>query len=133
MNNFKKISKSTKNRVGGVLTPPTRLGWLLFGIIILSSFIYFSPPAGAVSADKGDFVILGREGQDEKISLCVNPGANDAVQAKMKPGTVVLVLDKTTVQRKNFYLVSTVGKDGGMIGWVSEDYIYEITTEPLRE
>ena len=96
----------------------------------------------AVSADKGNFVILGREGQDakgnkqivdEKISLCVNPGANDVVRAKMKSGIVVLVLDKTTVQRKNFYLVSTVGKDGGMIGWVSEDYIYEITTEPLRE
>ena len=29
--------------------------------------------------------------------------------------------------------VGLSGKDGGMIGWVSEDYIYEITTEPLRE
>ena len=125
MNNFKKISK------GAIL-----------GIILLSIFIYFSPPVEAVSADKGNFVILGREGQDakgnkqivdEKISLCVNPGANDVVRAKMKSGIVVLVLDKTTVQGKKFYIVSTVGKDGGMMGWVSEDYIYNITTEPARE
>ena len=116
MNNFKKISKRA-----------------ILGIIFLSIFIYFSPPAGAIPADKGNFVILGREGVDGKISLCTNPGANDAIQAKVKSGTVVLVLDKTTVQGKNFYIVSTVGKDGGMMGWVSEDYIYEITTEPERE
>ena len=127
MKNFKKISK-----IVGIIM--LLLVFWCSGVLVRYVF--------AISADKGDFVTLGREAtdatghkeiQDEKILLWARPGINDTVQARIKSCTVVLALDKTVVQGKNFYMVSTVGKDGGMMGWVSEDYIYDITTEPPRE
>lgn len=119
-----------------------RIRIIVFFSVLLFGFIYLSPHALAISVEKGDFVTLGKTIQDgkghtemvdENISLWIRPGANDVVQAKVKSGTTVLVLDKTTVKRKNFYIVSTVGKEGGMIGWVSEDYIYKIVPVPNNE
>lgn len=110
---------------------------LTIGIMLLSAFIYFASPALGVSAEKGNFVKLGRlvDGSlfDEKIDLKVNPGVTDVVLARVPSGTIVLVLDTRTIGAEDFYIVSTVGKDGGMMGWVSESYIYEITAEPPQE
>ena len=123
MKNFKKILK--------------RVGIVMIFSVLLSGFIYLIPYALAVSPEKGNFVTLGRAENeqliDEKIDLRVSPGICDVIMAKVKSGTAVLVLDKKTVELKNFYIVSTVGKDGGMMGWVSEEYIYEILPEPLKE
>jgi hypothetical protein len=107
--------------------------------ILLFSFIYFASGALAVSAERGDFVILGRTAEDgkggkeiinEKVDLWIQAGVYDIVQARVESGTVVLVLDKKVVGAQTFYIVSTVGKDGGLMGWVSEDCIYEIVPEP---
>jgi hypothetical protein len=128
MKTFRKITK--------------RVGIAMIFSVLLSGSIYVNPYALAISVEKGNFVMLGKVVQDnkghkemldEKIPLWIRPGINDTVQARVKSGTVVLVLDKTTVQGKNFYIVSTVGKEGGMIGWVSEDYIYKIVPVPNNE
>jgi len=145
MNNFKKIC-SVENligcRRGGFQTLPyTRLGWLVL-LFLLTSFIYFSPPVLAVSAEKGNFVVLGRPGEangikdvlmQEKIKICRRPGIEDIVPASLDSGTVVLVLEKIKIKAEIFYEVKTIGREGGMIGWVSEDYIYKIVPEPKNE
>ena len=92
----------------------------------------------AVSAEKHSFVILGRaaegEGEsgiiDEKIEFWANPGTKDMLQARIDSGIEVLVLEKREIEGEVFYIVVIVGKGGGASGWVSEDYIYEVTKEP---
>jgi len=106
-------------------------------IVFLTALIYLAPPSSAVSPEKGNFVILGREANeqliDEKINLKATAGVCDAILSSVKSGTAVLVLDTKTVNAKKFYIVSTTGKDGGMMGWIGEEYIYEILSEPPQE
>ena len=130
---------TNKNRVdgrrGGFQTLPyTRLGWLA---AFLLTFLYLTQPALALSPEKGDFVTLGREADeqliDEKINLKATAGVCDAILSSVKSGTAVLVLDTKTVDAKKFYIVSTIGKDGGMMGWIGEEYIHEILPGPPQE
>jgi len=129
MKNTKNISKSIMSRV-------------MFLLVSLFIFAYFVPPALAVSAERGNFVVLGRPGEakgkqgvlmQEKIKLCSKPGIEDIVPASLDSGTVVLVLEKTKIKAGNFYEVTTIGREGGNIGWVSEDYIYKIVPVPENE
>ena len=92
--------------------------------------------AFALPADKGDFVTLGREDRDgaisEKVVLYREPG-DESVTAMLQSGTAVLVLDKRTAGGETFYIVSTVGRDGGIIGWITGEYICEILPGPPAE
>lgn len=129
MKNTRNISKGIMSRV-------------IFLLVSLFIFAYFIPPALAVSAERGNFVVLGRPGEakgikdvlmQEKIKLCGRPGIEDVMPAGLDSGTVVLVLEKTKIKAGNFYEVTTIGREGGNIGWVSEDYIYKIVPEPKTE
>ena len=115
----------------------------MIGIIILTAFIYFTPLALAVSAEKGNFVILGRtiekNGEaarikEEMVNLLSRPDVADVMGGQLKSGTTVVVLQKVQLEIGEVYFqVSTFGRGGGMIGWVSEDYIYEVLPEPPTE
>lgn len=102
-------------------------------LIVLLGIIYFSPPGFAVSAKQDDFVVLGKSGEGgklvaEKVVLRVNPDAASMIQGRLVSGTEVLVLEKRNLSAGTFYLVLKVGEDGGMTGWVREEYIYEIVS-----
>lgn len=116
-------------------------------IVFMFLFIplYYISEGECISAVRGDFVVLGEttvdeEGNDAVLSgmvmLYPSPvtvGSQDtqSIQiATLKSGTVVLVLEKIELETGNLYQVSTVGRGGGIIGWVGEDYIYEITAAP---
>ena len=112
----------------------TRFTIALIVLLITSS-------AFAVTAERGNFITIGRtslnengeeELADERVFLSAGPGV-DAVQAELKSGTVVQVLQKVPLETGNFYNVSTVGESGGIMGWVSEEYIYEIIIDPQIE
>lgn len=106
-------------------------------ISIALMVLFIATTALAVSAERGNFVILGRlveggeEGEliEEKIALWATPGSNDMLQAQLKSGTEVMVLDKVELDAGTFYIVATFGERGGITGWVSEDYVYKITKE----
>ena len=125
MKNFRKISKG-----------------VTLGVIFLSAFFYLALSVLAVSADRDNFVILGKSAKDiegksvlmdEKIILRTAPDINSQEQGRLESGSSVLVLDMKKIELETFYLVMKVGQGGGLSGWVSEDYIYEITTEPQGE
>ena len=106
----------------------------VFGIAIIVLFIVSS--AFALSADKGNFITLGREGDDgmvdEKISLYREP-AGDVITARLQSGIAVLVLDERVEGGEKYYIVSTVGREGGIMGWTTEEYIYEVLSGPPEE
>lgn len=110
---------------------------IIGAIVLLTTLIYLAPPALALSPEKGDFVVLGREadGQliDEKINLKASSGVSDVILSSVKSGTSVLILDVKVVALEKFYMVSTIGKDGGMMGWISEGYIHEILPQQPEE
>lgn len=104
--------------------------------------LFAASTAFAVSAEEKDFVILGRTVEDhdgnsilagEMVQLHPAPEAVDIVSAELKSGTVVYVIQKVELGTGEvWYNVSTVGPGGGIMGWVNEDYIYEITSNPLE-
>ncbi len=104
----------------------------LITIALIALFVASS--AFAVSAEEGDFIVLGREVDGifmkGMVDLFEQPGALDVVRVQIKSGTAVQVVEKAELENDVFYLVSTVGRDGGLMGWVTEDYIYEITVQP---
>ena len=115
-----------------------------FAIAIMALFI--TSTVFAVTAERGEFVTLGRESEEEPgtivgemIVLRDAPAEvgeeleQGAIPLMLKSSTVVQVLDRMELESGNVYQISTIGRGGGMIGWVSEDYIYEITTNPLEE
>ncbi|MFH1853744.1 MAG: hypothetical protein ABH815_00330 [Candidatus Omnitrophota bacterium] len=111
---------------------------ITIGIMVLDALFYFVLPAFAVSAEKGGFVTLSRsEGRelvaDEMVGLYRQPGEGDVSPVGIKSGTTVLVTETADIGNKRSYLVSTVGREGGMMGWVSEGYIFEITAASARE
>ena len=98
--------------------------------------------AFAVSAERGDFVTLGRTAETEQgeeayeqemVNLYIGPAIEGIVQAQLKSGTMVQVLERIDLEAGSYYNVSTVGPGGGIIGWVSEAYIYEVIIEPEIE
>ena len=109
-------------------------------LIILFASTFFASSSFAVSAEEGQFVVLGRIAEnkdvetgfvDEMIGLFPQPDVTNVVYAKMKSGTTVIVLQKLELETGDlYYHVSTVGRGGGMMGWVTEEYIYEIAPEP---
>jgi len=104
---------------------------LTVAIMLLSVASY----AFAASADNGDFVVLGRSDGSggmisEKVFLYRVPGNDEMISSSLSAGSVVQVLNEQTADGKTFYIVSTVGKDGGLMGWVSSEYIYEVTSRP---
>ncbi len=112
------------------------------GIIVLLGLAYFASASFAVSAEKDEFVILGRSGEnnegqsvlvEEKITLRVAPNVNSPEQGKVESGVSVIVLDKKEIGSEIFYFVLKIGEGGGLSGWVSEDYIYEVLSGPPQE
>lgn len=113
----------------------------VFAIAIMALFI--TSTVFAVTAERGEFVTLGRESEEEpgtilaeliilrdtplEVGVELEQGV---IPLALKSSTVVQVLDNVELESGNVYQISTVGRGGGMIGWVSEDYIYEITTAP---
>jgi hypothetical protein len=130
MKNTKNISKSVMGRV-------------MFLLVLLFIFAYSVPSALAVSVEKGNFIVLGRHvgAKDkksdlvqEKVKLYSSPGIEDAVPASLDSGTVVLVLEKANIKKAGiFYEITTIGREGGTIGWVLEDCIYKVVPEPEME
>jgi len=117
-----------------------RIGKIRTTAIFLFAFLCLASTASAVPAEEGNFVTLGQaieEGvgvKDEMIDLLSQPDVPDVMGGQIKSGTVVRVLQKTVLGTENvYYQVSTFGRGGGMIGWVRENYIYEILTEPPKE
>ena len=93
----------------------------------------------AAPAEKGNFIILGRSGEDsngesvlkeEQVVLRTAPNIDSPEQGRLDSGASVRVVDITQIETEIFYLVMKVGKGGGLSGWVSEEYIYEIVSEP---
>ena len=93
----------------------------------------------AVPAEKGQFIILGKgienDGGEvqlvkEIVNLRANAEADSGVRAEVISGRTLLVVDKIELETGIFYLVSTIGREGGQMGWITEEYIYEITDEP---
>jgi len=113
----------------------------VFAIAIIALFV--TSTVFAVTAERGEFIALGRESEEEPgtilgemIILYDAPAQvgeeleQGVVPLALKSSTVVQVLDSVELESGNVYQISTIGRDGGMIGWVNEDYIYEITTAP---
>jgi len=102
---------------------------------IASIILLVASSSFAVSAERGEFIVLGRdqdgELSDEKVTLSVEPGVTTETQAMLQSGTEMLVLDKREVEGAIYYILSTVGPEGGITGWVTEDYIYELTERPV--
>lgn len=134
---FERSAAGGESRSNKEATMKTLKGVIIGTIVFLTALSYLAPPAMALSPEKGDFVILGREdnGQliDEKINLKASAGVCDVILSSVKSGTAVLILDVKIVAAKKFYIVSTIGKDGGMMGWTDEDYIHEILPSPPQE
>jgi len=109
----------------------------LFAIAIMILLVASS--SFAVTAERGDFAILGASEEDDagetiliEENVLLNTGpAVDVVNGKLKPGTVVQVLDRVEIESVSYYSISTVGPEGGIIGWGTEDYIYELTERPV--
>jgi hypothetical protein len=110
---------------------------------ILCSGLIYILDVSAVSAERGDFVVLGRSelndaGEEvfveEAISLYEQPGPSVGMPyLKLNSGITVQVLQSVTIAKIVYYNVSTVGPEGGIMGWVTEEYIYEIVPEPNME
>jgi len=109
------------------------------GIMIL----FVTSAVFAVTAERGEFITLGRESEEEpgtilgEMVILYNAPAQvgeeieqGVIPLALKSSTVVQVLDNVELESGNVYQISTVGRGGGIIGWVSEDYIYEITSAP---
>lgn len=116
----------------------------VIGVMILSgAFMYLAPIVSAVPAEESNFVTLGQtveEGsgvtkiKDGMIDLLLQPDVPDVLGGQIKSGTVVRVLQKAQLEGGDtYYQVSTFGRGGGMIGWVTEEYIYEVLSEPPQE
>jgi hypothetical protein len=115
---------------------------ITFGIVVLLCLAYFASANFAVSVERDDFIILGRSCKDsegksvlmeEKIILRTTPNVSSPEQGRLESGTSVLVLDKRQFGTETFYLIMKVGEGGGLSGWVSEDYIYEVLSGPPQE
>jgi len=106
---------------------------ITIALILLFGITCFSTSAIAVSAESGEFIVLGREENgelvEEKVTLSVEPGVTTEIQARLSSGIEMLVLDKREVKGTTYYILSTFGREGGIIGWVSEEYIYEIVPQ----
>ncbi|MBU3935819.1 hypothetical protein KJ909_04040 [Patescibacteria group bacterium] len=102
----------------------------IFLMLLLIWCVALCSDVFAIPADKGDFIVLGRQENeelvDEKVTLSVEPGVTTQTQARLQSGTEMLVLDLIEVEGEIYYIVSTVGREGGIIGWISEEYIYEV-------
>jgi len=87
----------------------------------------------AVSAEKGDIAILGREEngelKKEKIDLRPGPGIDFSL-GQIESGAEIEILDTTEYNGKRFHNILVRGEAGGQIGCVSEDYIYKILPPP---
>lgn len=115
----------------------------LKGIAIVLMVLFIASTAFAVSAEEKDFIILGRTTEDpdgnsilaqEMVDLYPAPGTVDTIYGQLKSGTVFQVLQKVELETEVFwYNISTVGRGGGLMGWVTEEYIYEITEVPIEE
>lgn len=115
---------------------------IAIGIVVLLGLAYFTSAAFAISAERDNFIVLGRNGQnsegesvliEEKIILKSAPNINSPEQGRLDTGTSVRVLDIVQIEAETFYLVMKVGEGGGLSGWVSEDYIYEVLSGPPQE
>ena len=117
MSNFKRVSK--------------KYGIAMFFMALLCSCA-LALPAFAVSAEKGNFIILGNAiDKDEPVALWAQPGTSDIKLGKAESGTQACVLDKIEAGSGIFYFIKTVSGEIGLMGWVSEDYIYQITDAPV--
>ena len=109
----------------------------IFTIGLIALFTCLVPVSFAATAEKGDFVVIGMAENgvriDKMVALMDQPVEYGAIHSEVKSGTTALVADKAYIGGENFYLVSTVGRDGGFMGWVTEEYIYEITEAPIEE
>lgn len=103
-------------------------------LIILFASTFFASPSFAIPAQAGDRAVLGIEGDnglvEEMIVLLFRPGEYNDVRSEVESGIKVVVLDKTEVEAGTFYLVIEISEETGRMGWVAEEYIYEITERP---
>ena len=107
---------------------------IAIGIMVLLGLAYFASSVLAIPSQTGDRAILGKEGDDglieEMIILTFKPGEYDNVRSEVESGIRVVVLDKSEIEAGVFYLVIEITEGTGRMGWVAEDYIYEITERP---
>lgn len=102
-------------------------------IVLLSALMYFTQLSLAITAEKGNIAILGREEngelKKEKIDLHPGPGIDFSL-GQIESGVEIEILDTTEYNGKRFHNILVRGETGGQIGCVSEDYIYEILPPP---
>ena len=107
---------------------------IAISIMVLLALMYFASSVFAIPAQVGDRAILGREdGGDlieETIILTFKPGDYDDVRSEIESGIRIVVLDKSEIEAGTFYLVIEISEEIGRMGWIAEDYIYEITERP---